>query len=556
MSIETYDAVVIGAGAGGAAAAWALSSAGAQVLVLEAGPEYTIDDYRLHRNDWERGGFPHKRGGLGRHSAAPLQALNKRFEDLRSYNQLTGAMVRGEQRAYSGYAHARGLGGSTLVFTGEAQRLNPAAMQLATRFGVGADWPIDYVVLEPFYEEVESIIGVAGTAADASRPRRGGFPLPAHPLSYASQQLGRGCNALGLSWTANPLAALSQPYDGRPGCNYCGNCARGCPRRDKGSADVTFVPKARASGRCNFRTGAAVTRLLAGADDRVAEVHYADTGGAHAVHGRAVLMACGAVDTPRLLLHSRGAHAPQGLGNEDGQLGRHFMETLHFTSSALHPEPLGSYRGLPSDAICWDFNKPDAIDGVVGGARFTPGMAEADLVGPINHARRAAGGWGRAHKQRMADTFGRVLSVGAIGENLPDAGSFIDLDPDHMDAHGVPIARIHSHLGDMELRRLRFMANTCRAILDAAGAGKPFEEYGVYDQFLSTHVFGGCRMGRDARASVVDANCRSHRWKNLFVVDASVFPSTGGGESPSLTIEALAVRAGRHVAGLMSRKEL
>ena len=556
MSGEDFDAVVIGAGAGGAAAAFALSTAGARVLVLEAGPEYDIADYRLHRNEWERIRFPHKHGGQGRHSAAPLQALDKRYEDLRSYNQHTGAMVRGAQRAYSGYAHARGLGGSTLVFTGEAQRLNPVAMRLATRFGVGADWPIDYAALEPFYEEVEAIIGVAGDDRDASRPRRRGFPLPAHPMSYASRQLGQGCQALGLGWIANPLAALPQPYDGRPGCNYCGNCARGCPRRDKGSADVTFVPKARASGRCSFRTGAAVTALAAAAGDRIAEVRYADARGEHTVRGRAVLMACGAVDTPRLLLHSRNAHAPLGVGNEDGQLGLHFMETLHFTSSALHPEPLGSYRGLPSDAICWDFNAPDAIDGVVGGARFTPTTAEADLIGPINHARRVVGGWGRAHKQRMADTFGRVLSVGAIGENLPDAGSFIDLDPERTDEHGVPIARIHSHLGDMELRRLRFMAKTCREILAASGAGKPFEEYGVYDQFLSTHVFGGCRMGNDAGSSVVDANCRSHRWKNLFVVDASVFPSTGGGESPSLTIEALAVRAGRYVARLMSRKEL
>ena len=198
------------------------------------------------------------------------------------------------------------------------------------------------------------------------------------------------------------------------------------------------------------------------------------------------------------------------------------METLYWTSSGLHPEPLGSHRGLPSDAICWDYNAPDAIPGVVGG-------------------------WGRSHKKRMREQFGRVLSIGGIGENLPDPGSFIDLDPKEKDAFGQPKARIHSHLADTEIKRLSFMAKTCRKILQAAsGVEKPFEEYGAYDNFNATHVFGTCRMGDDPESSVVDAYCRSHRWRNLLVVDASLFPSSGGGESPSLTIYALALRAAEH----------
>jgi len=165
-------------------------------------------------------------------------------------------------------------------------------------------------------------------------------------------------------------------------------------------------------------------------------------------------------------------------------------------------------------------------------------------------------GWGRAHKAAMRETFGHVLSVGAIGESLPNPGSFIDLDPAEADAAGLPLARIHSQLPDTELRRLQFMADTARNILRAAGAGEIFEEYGSYDSFRSTHVFGTCRMGDDPRDSVVDARCRSHRWRNLFIVDASVFPSSGGGESPSLTIEALAIRAANHLAKLMDRREL
>ncbi len=111
------------------------------------------------------------------------------------------------------------------------------------------------------------------------------------------------------------------------------------------------------------------------------------------------------------------------------------------------------------------------------------------------------------------------------------------------DVLGVPKARSHSYLDEGELHRLAFMAKTARAILEAAGADKIFEEYGTYDGFNASHVFGTCRMGGNPQDSVVDRVCRRHRWRNLFVVDASVFPSSGGGEAPSLTIEALAIFA-------------
>jgi choline dehydrogenase-like flavoprotein len=417
-------------------------------------------------------------------------------------------------------------------------------MRLRSRFGVGADWPLDYAALEPYYLQAERLIGVAGPAETGVRTRSEPYPLPAHALSFASQRLGKGCAALGLSWTPNPVAILSQAYDGRPPCNYCGGCAHGCPRLDKGTADITFIAKALATGHCTLQPECQVLRLEAGADDRVKAAVYADTAGRqHRIEADAFAVACGAVETPRLLLNSAGTHAPEGLANESGLVGRNFMETLYWTASGLHPEPLGSHRGVPSDGICWDYNAPDAIDGFVGGCRFSTGMAEAGLAGPINYAKRVVGGWGRSHKTRMREQFGRVLTVGAIGENLPDPGAFIDLDPEEKDSLGQRKARIHAHLGEMELKRLRFMAETSRNILEAAGAEQLIEEYGAYDNVNATHVFGTCRMGTDPGDSVVDATCRSHRWRNLLMVDASVFPSSGGGESPSLTIYALALRA-------------
>src|SRR5205085_11789987 len=193
---------------------------------------------------------------------------------------------------------------------------------------------------------------------------------------------------------------------------------------------------------------------------RVTGVVYRDaaTGRAHKIAAKAVVVACGAVETARLLLVSRSRHAPGGLANDSGLVGKNFMETLSWSSSGLHPGSLGSHRGLPSDSICWDFNAPNMIAGVIGGCRFSSNVAEADLIGPINYATWVVSGWGRAHKRALREAFGNVLSIAAIGESLPNAGSYVDLDPDEKDINGLPLARIHSFLPELELRRLAFMA--------------------------------------------------------------------------------------------------
>jgi choline dehydrogenase-like flavoprotein len=546
----TADVVVIGSGPGGAAVAWSLARRGVRVAIVEAGPTYDYTaDYRLHRDDWELTLFPEKPGPEKGYGFAELQPLEERWRHLRSVSKMRGALNGTSRRAGGGYHHVRGVGGSTLHFQGEAHRLHPQAMSLRGRVGVGADWPFGYEALEPFYAEAERAIGVAGPDDQGARWRAGPFPLPPHPLSHASQQIAAGCRKLGLSLQPNSLAILSRPYQDRPGCNYCANCIRGCPRADKGSADVTFVATALATGRCRLEVDQQAVFVEPGKDDRVVAVHCVDSHGSwRTVTARAFVIACGAVNTPRLLLASANGHAPQGLANESGQVGRNFMETLSWTASGLHPLSLGSHRGVPADSICWDFNAPDSIPNVAGGFRISAGAGQADALGPVAYATRFVPGWGRAHRLKMREVFGRVLSVVAMGESLPNERSYVDLDPARTDRRGLPYARIHSFLPEMELRRLTFMAEKVREILAAAGVDDILEEYGTFDIFSSTHVFGTCRMGDDPTRAVVDAHGRSHRWKNLFICDASVFPSSGGGEAPSLTIAALGLRAGEAIA--------
>jgi choline dehydrogenase-like flavoprotein len=536
---SSWDAVVVGAGAGGAAAAWGLCRRGMSVLLLDAGPGFDpLADYPLTGANWSRQGFPDKPGSKGEVTLSPGQELARDEPLLASFNKGWGRAAGDGRRSMDGYDHVRGIGGSTLHFTGESHRLHPDSMKMKTRFGVAADWPIDYAELEPYYVRAEGLVGVAGPPQQGARWRSRPFPLPPHPLSYAAKTLGTGAAALGLSWQANSRAALSLPYDDRADCNYCGACNRGCPRGDKGSADVTFVASALRTGRCSVRPDAPVVRIERGNDDRIAAVLVGRPDGSlERIPTPLLILAAGAVESPRLLL------ASDQLGNESGEVGRNFMESIWVLVGALHPDPQHGRRGLPSDAICWDFNAPDAVPGVVGGCRFYNASAEGGFTSLQDFALRAVPGWGRDHAQAMRKLWGHALSVGAIGENLPNDRAHVALDPERRDRFGVPLARLSPWLTDDDVARLRFMAAKSREILAACGARDIFESYSSWDEFHASQVFGTCRMGADPATSVVRGDLRSHRWRNLWVTDASVFPSTGGGEAPALTIHALALRA-------------
>jgi choline dehydrogenase-like flavoprotein len=538
-----WDAVIVGAGAGGAAAAYGLCQRGMSVLLLDAGPRFDpAVDYPLTQPDWDTHEFPEKAGSTGPISFAPGQKLAGVEPLLVSESRGMGPLVTSGTRWMEKYHHVRGIGGTTLHFTGESHRLHPDAMKMKSRFGVAADWPLDYAELEPYYVRAEELIGVAGPASQGARWRSRGFPLPPHPLSYAAHTLGRGAAALGMDWQANSRAALSLPWNGRLPCNYCGGCDLGCPRGDKGSADVTFVAAALATGRCTIRPDSPVLRIEAGSGDRVTAALVGRSDGTiERIPSPHLVLACGAVETPRLLL------ASDGLANESGEVGQNFMDTLEVVVGALHPDPQHGRRGLPDDAICWDFNAPDAIPGVIGGCRFYNACGENEIQGLAAFALRAVSGWGSAHAQSVRRLWGHALHVGAIGERLPNHNSRVDLDPKSRDKFGIPLARIAASLEESDIARLRFMAKRSRELLAASGAEDIYESYSSWDWFGATHVFGTCRMGADPASSVVNADGRSHRWRNLWVADASVFPSSGGGEAPSLTIHALALRTAERI---------
>ncbi len=549
MKHKKYDVIIIGSGAGGGASAYALTKKGYKVLILEAGPFYDpSSDYQLNQSSWEKKEFPYKPQSEAKYTFAPLQNLAKSKKHLRSWNHNQGRLNTTNIRQGWKYHHVLGVGGSTLRYSGEAHRINPNSLKLNSRFNTGFDWPINYEDLEPYYTQAEKVIGVAGPEVQSFRPRSQAYPLPTHPISQLSQYIAMGCKNLGLDWEPNSVAILSQSYDGRPNCNYCGNCNRGCPRKDKGSVDVTFIKKAIETGYCTIKPYTKVLKVLSAAGNMIQGVITADKNNKiETLASPLLIISAGPVQTPRLLLNSKTEFSPDGLANASGQVGKNLMETLSWTSSGISNSQLNSFKGLPSDSICWNFNNPDSVPNAVGGCRFSLSVAESNLVGPINYAKRVAQGWGLAHKKQMINNFGKVVSITGVGEKLPNSASFISLDEENKDEFDLPLAKINSYINDNDTHILSFMRETCQKILKSAGIRKIFEEYGTYDFFSSTQTVGTCRMGKNPTTSVVNEYCQSHEWRNLYIVDASIFPSSGGGEAPSLTIQAMALRAAEHI---------
>lgn len=541
---RSFDAVIVGSGAGGAAAAWRLTSKGTRVLMLEAGPRFDpVSDYPLDSPGWERRRFPAKPGSRARISYGDLGAPVPQGHPLAGWSRGGQPWPRaaGQRAALPGYSHVRGVGGSTLHFVGEAHRLHPDAFRLRTLTGAGEDWPIGYDALEPYYTAVEEAIGVAGDVSDTARWRSRPYSLPPHPISPGAEALRQAGARIGQNWTINPRAVLSQPYRGRPACNYCGQCSRGCPLGDKGSVDVTLLADALATGLLTLLPDTSVTRIITAPGGRIGAVEYLRDGTEGRVETPVLVLAAGAVETPRLLLLSAGGDQPGGVANGSGHVGRHFMETLSWRSVGLVPDLAGSHLGLPADMIDWGPSAPGQHDATPGGFRLNHATAETGLNGPIGYATRLIDGFGTDFKAAMRAGFGTALAVGATGQVIADGRSRVTLDGEVRDTGGRPVARISSVLTKESLRLLEHMATAARAVLSEAGA-ELAEEAGSGDAFGATHAFGTARMGDDPATSVVDARGRSHDHPNLWIADASVFPTSGGGEAPSLTIMALAAR--------------
>jgi choline dehydrogenase-like flavoprotein len=529
---HSADVVVVGCGAGGGVIARELGEAGLRVVVLEAGKRFDpVRDYPTDQSDFE--------------VRAPLIFDAEDARRDRYTVGGSGAFVLNR---------VKGVGGSTLRYLGISPRFHESDFRTRTEDGVGADWPLTYPELEPYYTKVEYELGMSGPAGSAANPfdppRSRPFPTGPHPFNLASEVVKRGAEKLGLHFVREPLAIPTTDWDGRPACLGAGICHLGCRVSAKSSIDVTYVPKAEATGRVELRPQCMAREVTVGPDGRARDVIYLDAAQQeHAIQGRAIVIAGGAVETPRLLLLSRSRLFPQGLANSSGLVGKHFSEHLAVFTYGLFEERLDPWRGVPCGGMIQDYYATSPKNNFARGYTI---VVTISSHWPLTVAGRVPG-WGAQHKAEVQKRFGHYMGLASIGEQLPDARNQVTLDPMVKDPFGLPVPRVVNEAGENDRAMIADIQRRLKDILHASGATQLWGDERV--RGMSSHYLGTCRMGADARTSVVNGWCRTHDVPNLFIGDGSVFV-TGAAVNPALTISALATRTAEGIVAAFRRGEL
>lgn len=552
----TVDArvVIVGSGPGGATFAEAVTRFGWDCIILEKGRNHLLEleppygPKTVFSNDEIK--------FVDRHVLGPDPLLEPRTyrRDERDGDRLLVGDVNNLPST---------VGGGGVHADGKLPRFREEDFRLRTTYGPveGAaveDWPISYDDLEPYYAEVERSIGVAGdhTANPFASWRSGPYPMPPGPDMYGATLSTAAAERLGLHPYPAPTGANSVPYDGRPACNNCGFCGLyGCPIHAKGDP-IAMLRRALQTGRCQLRPECVVTDILVDRRGRRATgLRYLDAAGdSHTITAEFVVLAGGAFETPRLLLHN-------GLANSSGLVGRHLMYHVQTLTVGGFPFRLHGHRGRSVTHLHDDHLVPDRQARRAAREAGLPwirgGIVEhGAAAGPVLEAKTYQPGPGHNPSMYRSDLRDRLWVFTMQGEDLPQPTNRVDLDPAIRDVWGRPAGRATYRPHRHEVVASAHIAPILERVMLEAGAewsfsttSPPLGPITALDRQnplglapASKHVMGTCRMGDDPTTSVVDAHSRFHDIENLLCADSSVFV-TSTGYGPTLTLAALALRA-------------
>ena len=547
-----YDVAIVGSGAGGGMAAYALTQAGANVIMLEAGPSwYASRDSKMLYPSY----------------ASPRRGASTKLRPFGEFDACDGGWeIEGEPYTVAEgsrfrWWRARMLGGRTNHWGRISLRFGPRDFKGKTADGLGDDWPISYDDVAPYYDRVDRLIGVFGSTEGLPNHPDSIFQPPPRPRCY-ELLVKKASDKLGVLCIPSRLSIITRPLNGRPACHYCGQCNRGCTARSNFSSPDVLIAPALKTGRLTLLTNAMVREVSVGKDGLATGVSYIDktSGQDRHVRARIVVLAASGCETARILLNSTSAQFPQGLANASGTVGKYLTDTTgtdlagFIPAMADHvPHNEDGVGGMHVYMPWWlDNSKLDFPRGYhieVWGGLYAPG---AGFMGGIERYP-GGGGYGQQLKNDYRKYYGATIGFSGRGEMIPNADSYCELDPNVVDRWGIPVLRFHWKWTDHEFNQVRHMHETFRALIAEMG-GQVFSPMPTKEQGYNISIGGqiihelGCTiMGADPSRSVLNANCQAHDCKNLFVADGGPFVSQAD-KNPTWTILALSWRTADYIA--------
>ena len=593
-SQTVHDVVIIGSGAGGGTVTKVLADMGVKVLLMEAGPMVSMDDFKnlaSPLDPWHRGAGESAQYYLTGQTA-PFQQPSVLFSPSQTdepYSVAPGSNFR--------LSRSRCIGGRTNHYARVQLRYAEYDFKNRSMKGVGFDWPIGYADLAPYYEKAERLIGVTGKAEGLSTAPDGIFQTPA-PFKPHEHLIFRAAQKLGIRATSSRQAVLTKAQDGREACIYCGNCGRGCHGASNYASSYVQIFPAMKTGNVTVLSNSMARELITDASGKVTAVSYIDkdTGQERQVRCRTVVLSAASCESARLLLNSKSSRHPQGIGNQGGNVGKYLTDTVGFNLAGTVPYMRGaapfSSSGYGSHIyIPWwvtDHSKLDFPLGYhveCGGGGFAvPGLGFGAA------AYNASEGYGLPMKQAIRDAYGMGTGVSFTGRGscVPNENSYCEIDPDGLkDKWGIPALRFHWKWSDYELNQARHMRESFTALIETMGgtvnagaraggagrggagaaagaaAGAPAQAAADPNAPVDDrpqlgpgggiiHEVGCVRMGTSVDNSVVNRFCQVHTAANVFSADGGPFASHGD-KNPTHTIIALAWRTAEYLAEEMRK---
>lgn len=558
---NTYDAIVIGSGISGGWAAKELCEQGLNTLVLERGRNVEhIKDYPTYNLDpWQ---MPHR----GRMPKEALQA-NPLISKAAGYAEDTAHFfIKDEEHPYiqeKPFDWIRGyqVGGKSLTWGRSCQRWSEWDFTAPARYGYGIEWPIGYDDIAPWYAHAEKFIGVCGTAEGIESMPDGEF-LPGYELNCVEQHLRSTLSEkFGRHYITGRWAQLTQPTElhlqqGRGQCMNRNLCMRGCPYGGYFSSVTSTLPWAQKTNHLTVRPHSVVHSIIYDEQQQRAtgvRVVDAQTKEVTEFFARIIFVNASALNTNLILLNSVSNRFPNGLGNDNGLLGKYicfhnYRGSMGATFEGFEDKYYKARK--PAECVIPNFRNlkqldTDFVGGYVifsGGYRSRLDYEEPDGIGAaFKDALCEPGPWGAYMYMQ--------------GETIPKVSNHVRLSKEQKDAYDMPLLVTSVGYDENDEKMVKDFLEQGKAMLEAAGAIEVHTHDSQQAPGLDIHEMGGVRMGKDASTSLLNKWNQLHHCPNVFVTDGACMTSTGN-QSPSILYMALTARAAHYAVAELKKQNL